>query len=122
MTKVTIANGELLVEVEGFDKILAVKSSIAIGIAHVRGASIDPDATSQWQGIKMPGARIPGVVTAGTFYRHGEKVFWDVHGAGANAIVIELDHESYDRLVVEVDDPPAVVAAINSAVASSAGR
>jgi hypothetical protein len=116
MTKITIENGELVVEVEGFDKILAVRSRIAIAMAHVRGARIDPEAMRQWQGIKMPGARIPGVVTAGTFYRHGEKVFWDIHGGGADAIVIELDHGDFDRLIVEVDDPASTIAMINSAV------
>jgi hypothetical protein len=116
MTTITISDGHLIVDVEGFDKVLAVKSRISIALVHVVGARIDPDATRQWQGIKFPGARIPGVVTAGTFYRRGEKVFWDVHGGGDNAVVIELSHDDYDRLVVEVEDPAAVVDTINEAV------
>jgi hypothetical protein len=116
MTKITIEGGQLIVEVEGFDKVLAVKSRISVDLAHVSGARIDADAAHEWQGVRFPGARIPGVVTAGTFYRGGEKVFWDVHGGGDNAVVIDLVHDEYDRLVVEVDDPAEAVAAINAAV------
>jgi hypothetical protein len=118
MTKITISGGQLVVEVEGFDKVLAVKSQITVDLAHVQGARIDTDAAHEWQGVKFPGSRIPGVVTAGTFYRRGEKVFWDVHGGGDNAVVIDLAHDDYDRLVVEVNDPAAAVAAINAAVRS----
>jgi hypothetical protein len=116
VTKVTIESGQLLVEIEGFDKVLAVKSSISVGLAHVTGARIDDDAAQDGKGVKFPGARIPGVVTAGTFYRRGEKVFWDVHGGGSHAIVIELEHDVYDRLVIEVEDPVTTIAEINAAV------
>jgi len=41
-------------------------------------------------------------------------VFWDVHDP-QKAIVIRLKDERYARLVIEVDDPPATVAAIEEA-------
>ena len=40
----------------------------------------------------MPGTNIPGVLTAGTFYQHGKRVFWDVHNPD-NTVVIELKDE-----------------------------
>jgi hypothetical protein len=36
----------------------------------------------------MPGTNIPGVLTAGTFYQDGKRVFWDVHNPD-NTVVIE---------------------------------
>jgi uncharacterized protein (DUF1778 family) len=36
----------------------------------------------------------------------------------ARAVVIELEDEHFRRLVVEVDDPPATVAAIEKAISS----
>ena len=54
---------------------------------------------------------MPGVITAGTFYQEGERVFWDVHDP-ESTVVIQLKDERYVRLVIEVDDPPATAAAI----------
>ena len=51
----------------------------------------------------------------GTFYRHGERVFWDVHHP-ERAIAISLRNERYTKLVVEVEDPDATVAAIEGAL------
>jgi hypothetical protein len=56
-----------------------------------------------------------GVITAGTFYQEGERVFWDVHDP-EKTVVIRLKDEHYARLVIEVEDPPATVAAIQEAL------
>ena len=62
----------------------------------------------------MPGTHVPGLIIAGTYYRHGERVFWDVRDA-SKAVVVELDGHDYDRLVIEVEDPAAVVALLERA-------
>ena len=61
---------------------------------------------------------VPGVVTTGTFYQGGERVFWDVHKP-ENTIVIRLIQEQYGRLVIEVEDPEATVARVNEAAKAS---
>lgn len=48
------------------------------------------------------------------FYQDGGLVFWDVHDV-TNAIGIDLEHEHYHRLVVEVADPSGTVALIERA-------
>ena len=58
---------------------------------------------------------MPNIFRAGTFYQHGELVFWDVHHP-EKTIVIELEHERYKRLIVEVDDPPGEVKKIKAAL------
>jgi hypothetical protein len=63
----------------------------------------------------MPGTSIPGVITAGTFYHHGNRVFWDVHHP-QNTIVIELHDERYSELIVEVADPAAAVERVKAAL------
>jgi hypothetical protein len=45
--------------------------------------------------------------------------FYDVHGHRDKTIVIHLTVESYDRLIVEVQDPAEAVAKINDAVGAS---
>ncbi|WP_433604078.1 hypothetical protein ACQP2P_23570 [Dactylosporangium sp. CA-139114] len=111
----TVDNGTLVVEIEGLDKLWALKSRLAIPLANVRGATADPGIAREPKGIRAPGAHIPNVVTAGTFHLDGEKVFWDVHDP-RKAVVIELADERYARLVIEVEDPRAVVALVEHSI------
>lgn len=117
MVEIGIADQTLHLEVKGLDKLWALKSRLEIPLAHVRGVDRDAEEARRfWKGVRVPGTHVPGVIAAGTFYHHGKWVFWDVHEAD-NAIVIHLLDERYDRLVVEVADPPATVRQIEAALA-----
>jgi hypothetical protein len=118
MTEIEITNGHLRVVVEGFDKVLALRSSVDVPLTHVRGASQDPDALRERHGLRLGGTSLPGVVAAGTFF-DGRWWFLDVHHP-ERAVKIELDHEHYAALIVEVENPDETVAAINAAVAALA--
>jgi hypothetical protein len=115
MARVSIANGDLIVEIEGMDKLWSLKSRLAIPLGNVRGATADPGIVKEPKGLRAPGTHLAGVITAGTFYQDGEQVFWDVR-SGAQAVVIELTDERYTRLVIEVADPSATVALIERAI------
>ena len=109
MVDIAVADGKLLVKVLGADKLWSFKSSLEIPLEHVTGVRTDPAiAKGWWHGVRFPGTNLPGVITAGTYYQDGQKVFWDVHDPD-RAIVIDLRDESYDRLVIEVADPEAAV-------------
>ncbi|MEO8910496.1 MAG: hypothetical protein ABI408_09745 [Gemmatimonadaceae bacterium] len=104
MVKVFVEGDRLRFEVEGWDKLWAMKSQLEIPIAHVTEVRIDPTAArGWWHGIRFPGTQIPGILTAGTFYQSDGAVFYDVHDPD-QTIVLELDHEHYKRLVIEVQD------------------
>lgn len=115
MARVSIDGPTLVVDVEGMDKLWALKNRVVVPLAHVRGATHGPGIVKEPKGIRAPGAHVPGVLVAGTFHHEGERVFWDVHDA-AGAVVIELDDEDYARLIVGVDDPAATVTLIESAI------
>jgi len=121
MVEISITDNELHLEVKGFDKLWAFKSKLEIPLKHIRSARYDPDAArGWWHGIKMPGSNLPGVITAGTFYEHGQRIFWDVHHP-EQTIIIELHDERYDELIIEVDNPQFAVEQIQGAVAGSTG-
>ncbi|MCA2227843.1 hypothetical protein [Nonomuraea aurantiaca] len=110
------ADGDtLVVEIEGLDKLWALKSRLTIPLANIRGATADPGMIRTPKGIRAPGSHLPGVITAGTFHIDGERVFWDVRDP-AKAVVIELADERYARLVIQVDDPRSTVDLVESLI------
>jgi hypothetical protein len=114
MAQITVEGDTLVVNVEGLDKLWALKSRLDIPLANVRGATVDPGIVAGFKGIKRSGTNVPGVLTAGTFHTDGERVFWDVHNP-TKAIVIELADNDYARLIVQVDNPRDTVALIEKA-------
>ena len=114
MVDLSISGGNLMLLVQGADRLWAFKSSLEIPLQHIAGIRADPSiARGWWHGLKLPGISIPGVITAGTFYHDGKRVFWDVHHPD-KTIVIGLKDERYDELIVEVDDPDSTVAPVQS--------
>ena len=119
MVDLSLTDGKLVIRVEGADKFWALKSSLTIPAEHIAGVRADPEAARGWyHGIKLPGTNLPGVLTAGTFIQHGERLFWDVHNP-ENTVVISLHDERYKALVVEVADPEAAVRLITGAMAGA---
>ena len=109
MVDLSITSGTLELHVRAADKLWALKSSLEIPLHHIAGIRADPSiARGWWHGWKMGGTSIPGVITAGTFYQDGKRVFWDVHNP-ENTVVIELEDDRYDELIIEVADPKAAV-------------
>lgn len=105
MIKPEIKDGILYLDVQGADKIWAFKSQVSIGLKHITGIRLDEELVNKWwHGIKFPGANIPHVITAGTFYQDGKRVFWDIHNP-KQAVVISLTDEKYNELVIEVENP-----------------
>ncbi|HTS56127.1 MAG TPA: hypothetical protein VMH03_01180 [Terriglobales bacterium] len=116
MVDLAVGEGKLTLRVHGADKLWAFKSTLEIPLVHIAGVRADPDiARGWWHGVRMPGTNIPGVITAGTFYQDGKRIFWDVHYP-ANTVVITLRDERYDELVVEVSDPAAALKMIQDAL------
>lgn len=116
MAQVSIAGDDLVVEIEGMEKLWSLKSRLVIPLGNVRGATADPGIAAEPKGVRAPGTNMPGVLTAGTFHQDGERVFWNIRD-GARAVVIALADERYARLVIEVADPASTVALIEKAIA-----
>ena len=115
MATIDITKDELIVGIHGWDRLFTLKSHLAIPLEHVAGASSAEQEASTWyKGLRF-GTNIPGVLTAGAFYHHGNWIFWDVHDPKL-AIAIHLHDERYERLIVQVEDPVATLASIDAAV------
>jgi hypothetical protein len=112
---VSIENGHLVVEPVGMDKLWGLRRRIDVPLDQVRGATYDPGATYTGKGLRAPGLALPGVKWTGTFYRDGDKSYWNVR-AGGQTIVIELAGAKFARLYLTVGDAHTTVDRINAAV------
>jgi hypothetical protein len=119
MTEVSLSEGNLVLEVEGWDKLWSLKSRLVIPTEHVIGAYADSKiADAWWKGLRLAGTHVPGVIAAGTFYHHGDWVFWDVHNP-ENVVVIDLRHERYAKLIIEVSDPTDTVGRLQAGLSKA---
>ena len=119
MVDVSVEGGRVLFHVEGAHKLWAFKSRLEVPLAHIREVEINQDEVGNWwHGLKLVGTDVPGFLGAGTFYYHGQMVFWDVRDT-KNTIIISLEHEFYKKLIVEVADPAATVAILRAALGLS---
>ena len=106
---VEIKDNVLHLNIQGSDKLWALKSRMELPLINVVGATSAATEAREWlHGLRLGGTHVPGVVSAGRFYSHGKWVFWDVHDPD-KAIAIELRDQRYSKLVIEVDDPDAEI-------------
>jgi hypothetical protein len=113
MVSIEIADDKAVFEVVGWDKLWSLRSRLEIPISHIKQAYVDPTPAMGWfDGVKIAGTALPHIFRAGIFYQEGGLVFWDVHHP-EKTIVVELDHESFSKLIVEVDDPDAAARLLN---------
>jgi len=123
VARIAIADGRLPINVEGLDKLLALKSRLDIPREHVTGvAHGSVQASCRPRGLRLPGSFISGAITAASSWKpgHGETdgwSFWDVHNP-EQAIVITTGHEHDRQIVMGVDEPAATVRAIECALAA----
>jgi hypothetical protein len=116
MIEISIEADRAVFEVEGWDQLWSLRSRLEIPLAHINGARIDNHPAMGWlQGVRLAGTDLPNLFRAGTYYQDGGLVFWDVRHP-EKTIVVDLNHERYQKLVIEVEDPEAAVALINNAV------
>jgi hypothetical protein len=116
MVDVSINASRAIFTVEGMHKLWAFRSQIEIPLTHITGVEINHDQVGKWwHGFKLIGTDAPGLFAAGTFYYHGEIVFWDVFDT-AKTIIVSLEHERYKKLIVEVADPPATASMLTAAI------
>jgi hypothetical protein len=117
MADIELTEDALIIHVRGLDRIFALKSRLEIPLSHVVGAEVDAGVAQPpaWKSLRLTATQIPWVVTAGTFYQEGERVFWDVHDP-KKAVVIRLSDERYARLIIGVEDPASTAATIEAAI------
>ncbi len=123
---VEIDGDDLRVHLSGASGKLALKTELAVPLADVREARVESASEARKeQGAKdylpVRGNFVPGLIREGTFGRGDDREFWYVHEHKGSVVVVELAHDEYARLVLQVDDAEATAAAVNDACGPAGG-
>ena len=117
MAKVTVENGQLVINIEGLRKVGTLKNKLLIPLENVECAMIDLEV---WKNTPKPFQKIAGtdsygIYFGGAFKQNGKKLFYDL-GKKDFAVVIKLKNAKYDRLIIGVDEPKKIVNLINGSL------
>jgi len=117
MVDITVSKGHVVIAPRGLSRLWTLHGPITAPLAAIRDVrrAAPGVGLGRWKGWRLPGTHLPGVITAGSYLHDGDWEFWDVRGAGASAIEIDLSGTRYKRLVVDVADPDAAVARLQAA-------
>lgn len=112
MVEVVERGGQLVLNVLGTHRFWAFKNSITLDRSSIRSVRRwDRSVRPAW--FRCPGTAIPWLFIAGTYYAPGRKEFWDTR-LGDRAIVLDLQHAPYTRIVVDVENPQALINTLQS--------
>ncbi|MEX0141676.1 hypothetical protein MRBLMS1_002511 [Massilia sp. LMS1-1-1.1] len=95
------------------EKLASFQGNLCIPLQHVRGATDDDGFRGAALGLRAPGTNLPGVISAGTYHKGGDRQFVFMT-RGMQPLVIELQGEKWARLVLGVPDARAMAARINA--------
>jgi len=116
MVEIKVEGDKAVFELKGWDKLWAFRSSLEIPLSHIRDIYPDPDIVIGWlDAVRLLGTSVPAFFRAGSFYQQGEMVFWDVHNA-ANTLVVDLEHEYFSKLIIEVANPTDAIAMLKNSI------
>ncbi len=113
MVKVSISHGQVVVELKGTKKFLALKGTIKIPLKSIKSVSLRPPKWS-FLGVRA-GTYFPGVVMAGTLWTRSSKEFYYVRDPKKCVTLTLHDHE-YSKVVFQVDDHEKVASQISKAL------
>lgn len=115
MATISLSPSHLQIRLTRFEQIGGLLPNLTIPLANVRGATED-DGILRDIGMRAPGYAWPRKALIGTFRKWKFKDFV-VWRSEPHLVVITLVGERWDRLVIGVNEPEAIVREINSATA-----
>jgi hypothetical protein len=109
MARLRITEHTVTVVLSLVEKVESMHRNVTIPRWAILGARAVADGMAEARGRPGLGTEVPGVVMAGILSQHGARTFVICHGRRP-AVLIELSGQSFDRLLVTVDDPDETVA------------
>jgi hypothetical protein len=111
MALIATEGSELVVRLRPLEKVGAMHGDIRVPLAAIRSVSVAAQPWGLLRGFRAPGTGLPGVIMLGTSRGAFGKDFAAVY-ARRPAVLVELDGQSFQRLIVCTADPDSDVASL----------
>jgi hypothetical protein len=115
MASVSVTSTDFTITLTRFEQVFGLLPNLSIPLAHIRGATHN-DAILSDIGMRAPGLAWPGKALIGTFRKWKFKDFV-VWRSEPHFVVIDVTGGKWDRIIIGVNDPAAIVDAVSSAIA-----
>lgn len=116
MADLSIDGDTLRIELSVSERVLGLHGrNIEIPLADIVDVTVVDDVMAELDGLRMPGAGIPGALAIGTWRGHdGEGPFHDfalIHHGGPGVVLIARN-AAYRRVLLSADDPTGLAASL----------
>ena len=108
MAELVIDDESVTVVMSAVERLESLHGDLTVPRSAVAAARAVGDGLAEVHGLRAPGTGVPGTLLVGTF-RDAQTTTFAVCHHRRPAVVVELSGQAYDRLVVTVQDPQAVV-------------
>jgi hypothetical protein len=107
VARLLIDDRAVIVSLSVMEKLEALHGNLTVPRTSVIGARGVPDGMAELRGTSI-GTGLPGVAMVGTVRNSDSVTFAVCHGRRP-AVVLDLAGQSYDRIVITVDNPDEIV-------------
>jgi hypothetical protein len=111
MANLLIHDDTVTIDLTLAEKAEAIHGDLTFPRSAITGVRVVPDGTAEVHGFKLIGSGLTGVIKVGIWTGPDGRVFAVCHGSRP-AVVLELTGQSYDRVIVTVDDPEEAAASL----------
>ena len=112
--QLSLDDAQLNIKLSLVEKLFSVRGSLKIPLDRIDRATTTAPKTT-WKEIMAPGAFVPGLIKAGTYFTNRGKEFWHVTRLKSH-LTIELKEGLYKRIVLSLRDNQQWADKINAAV------
>lgn len=115
MARFGVGDEAVEIDLSFADELMSLHGRFRVPYRHIRAVGTERVPDAFFRGVRF-GTNLPGVKVAGTFINADGMTYYDFHDP-ARCVTLNLAHDRYARLVVEVDrdeDPAAIAEAIRS--------
>ena len=112
MADVLVVDGELVVRLGRFERLLALHGDVAVPLPQVSRAELSDDVLSEVRGVRAPGTGVPRRVALGTWRGRGWRDLVVVPRPGSGLVVHLAEGAPWRRLLLRSDDAPTLAAAL----------
>ena len=115
---VRIDGHDLIFELHGIDRILAIKRTIVVPLKHVISVSTEKVNWDTFKELRIEGTSIPRVIKDGRFLASDGTMFFEMHNPD-KCITVSLADEAYKKIIFEVNDKESVAKMITEVISRS---